>query len=124
MKNIIFDKKGNPSLKIIKKTYLVSNSPNLFAGYIEGDTIHDFNGNHRGWLSDGILRDLNGHCVGFMHNADGESHPKFPQTKAGDISNPDLQPPLKPAPLNIFSHRPTFKKKWASDKNPITLMIP
>lgn len=123
MKNVIFDRKGTPSLVIVKNSYLASCRHNIYAGYIEKDRVHDFNGTQRGWFDDGILRDLSGKCVGFVKSANGKCHPVFPATKAPKNFSELPKPPLKPVSQERPFSRPDFKKEWA-DKNPTTLMIP
>ena len=123
MKNVIFDQAGLPSLRIVENDYLASCGSDIYAGYIEKDRVHDFNGNQRGWFDDGVLRDLNGKCVGFVKSANGNSHPDFPRIKTSKNFIELSKPPLKPVSLeNLFS-RPDFKKEWAN-KNPTSLMIP
>ncbi len=123
MKNVIFDRKGTPSLRVVKRGYLASCRHNIYAGYIEKDRVHDFNGTQRGWFDDGILRDLNGKCVGFMKSTNGKCHPVFPSIKIPKRFVELPTPPLKPVSQKKFFSRPNFKKEWA-DKNPSTLMIP
>ena len=123
MKNVIFDQKGFPSLRIVEKNYLASCKDNIYAGYIEKDRVHDFNGNQRGWFDKGVLRDLSGKCVGFVKSANGKSHPVFPSIKVSKNFVELSTPPLKPVSLETPFARPNFKKEWA-DKNPTSLMIP
>ncbi len=122
MKNIIFDRKGAPSLRIVRKSYLASCRHNIYAGYIEKDRVHDFNGTQRGWFDDGILRDLGGKCVGFVASANGKCHPVFPSIKTLKSFVKLTAPPLKPVSQEKPFSRPDFKKEWA-DKNPSTLMM-
>ena len=123
MEKVIFDRKGTPSLRIVKKSYLVSCRRKIYAGYIEQDRVHDFNGTQRGWFDDGILRDLSGKCVGFMKSANGKCHPALPSIKTSKKFVELPTPPLKPVSQENTFSRPNFKKEWA-DKNPSTLMIP
>jgi len=123
MKNVIFDRKGTPSLKIMKKNYLASFKYKIYAGYIEEDRVHDFNGTQRGWFDNGVLRDLSGKCVGFVESANGKSHPVFPSIKKPGSVVELSTPPLKPVSQEHLFSRPDFTKEWA-DKNPTTLMIP
>lgn len=123
MKNVIFDRKGTPSLRIVKRSYLASCRRNIYAGYIEKDRVHDFNGTQRGWFDKGVLRDLSGKCVGFVESANGKCHPVFPSIKTPKSFIELTTPPLKPVSQENPFSRPDFKKEWA-DKNPTTLMIP
>ena len=123
MENVIFDQTGKPSLRIVENKYLASCNHKIYAGYIEQDRVHDFNGTQRGWFDDGILRDLNGKCVGFMESANGKCHPLFPAIKTPKNFTELPAPPLKPVSQEAVFSRPAFKKEWA-DKNPKTLMIP
>ena len=123
MSDIIFDRKGTPSLKIASNSYLISCIHNIYAGFIEKDRVHDFNGTQRGWFHDGVLRDLNGKCVGFMETANGKCHPVFPSTRALQNVVEPLNPPLKPGFQEQSFNQPPFQEEWA-DKDPTTLMIP
>ena len=120
---IIFDKKGTPSLEIVKNGYLASYTHKLYAGYIEEDRVHDFNGNQRGWFDNGLLRDLSGKCVGFTSKANGKLHPKFPSITLPKKTIKLSEPPLKPVSQEYPCERPAPQKIWAN-KNPTTLMIP
>ena len=48
--------------------YLFTGEP---VAYIHGGSIYDFNGRHKGWLSDGWIRDSNGYAALFTDNAFG-----------------------------------------------------
>ena len=123
MKKVIFDQKGKASLVIISDKLLFSYVDSIYAGYIDNERVHDFNGSQRGWFSDGILRNLNGECVGFTHNTNGRAHPRLPVIEEETKQLDKLPtPPLMPVSQASFT-RPAFKKVWA-DKNPTTLMIP
>ena len=124
IQNIIFDKKGSPSLKIEDNNFLSCFKGSFYAGYIEKNRVHDFNGTQRGWFKNGVLRDLNGKCVGFVLGANGRFHPKFPPIKK-TIKKPLTltKPPLKPVSQEYPFKEPKLKQEWA-DKNPTTLMIP
>ena len=127
MKNVIFDKKGNPSL-IIKNNYLISCDRNIYAGCIQEDRIYDFNGQQRAWLEEGFLIDLNGQVVGFMEQSlkSDKIHLNLPSIKNLDKNvSPDSPPPLEPA---LFLAQNIKDKitlspniKWA-DTNPSALM--
>ncbi len=125
LKDVIFDKNGKPSLRIVRDEYLAPCERKFYAGYIEKGRAYDFNGNQRGWLdSDGVLRDLNGRCVGFLSSANGTCHPVFPKTKQPTKDFAALpEPPLKPVSLEDTGFELEPKKEWA-DKNPVGLMIP
>ena len=120
---MIFDRKGVPSLRLVRDTYLASCKRSIYAGYVEQDKVHDFNGNQRGWLSEGVLRDLHGKCVGFMKSANGKQNPAFPPFKVSRGFAELPKPPLKPASQEQPFFYPVFKKEWA-DKTPAILMIP
>ena len=122
--NIIFDKKGSPCLKIENDNFLSCFKNRFYAGYIEKNRVHDFNGAQRGWFKSGVLRDLNGKCVGFVLGANGKMHPKFPPPQKLAIRHIELnKPPLKPVSQEYPFGEPKLKKEWA-DTNPTTLMIP
>ncbi len=123
MKDVIFDQQGTPSLRIVRKDYLASCKHNIYAGYIDSNRVHDFNGTQRGWFDNGVLRDLNGKCVGFIKSANGKCHPILPAIKSFKSFVKLPMPPLKPVSQKNSFSRPNFKKEWA-DKNPTTLMIP
>ena len=124
MEKIIFDKKGNPSLRIENDNFLSSLTRGFYVGYIEEDRVHDFNGTQRGWFKNGVLRDLSGECVGFVSGANGKFHLKFlPLKRVVKKIFKLAEPPLKPVSQEYPFKKPEFKKEWA-DKNPTTLMIP
>ena len=123
MKKIIFDRKGHASLLIINNSLLFSCVDSIYAGYIENDRVHDFNGSQRGWFIGGILRNLTGECVGFTRNTNSGEHPSLPVVEKETKQLNELPaPPLMPVSQESFM-RPVFKKICA-DKNPTTLMIP
>ena len=124
MKNIIFDQTGTPSLSLVKGKYLFSLGDLVYAGYVEKNKAHDFNGSQRGWFDEGILRDLTGKCVGFVEGAAvNSSQLKFPPTKPVKKIKKLPTPPLMPVSQEKPFHRPAFKTAW-SNKKPIDLMIP
>ena len=127
MKNVIFDKKGNPSL-IIKDNYLISCDRSIYAGCIQEDRIYDFNGQQRAWLEEGLLIDLHGKIVGFTEqslNSD-KIHFDLPSTKSLEKEVlPETPPPLEPT---LFFTQNIKNKtvlspniKW-SDTDPSALM--
>lgn len=124
MKDIIFDQTGAPSLSLIKNKYLFSPGHSVYAGYIDENKAHDFNGSQRGWFDGEILMDLTGKCVGFVKGADvSHSQLKFPPTKPVENIKKLPDPPLIPVSQEKPFNRPVFKTAW-SNKKPIDLMIP
>ena len=118
MKKIIFDQYGNPTLILHKNGRLVSfNGQSI--GFLDGDSVYDYNGRHRGWLKEGVLRDHDGSCVGFTREARKSFVPIFPITKIVPIASIVAIEPIRPI-KSIKPIRPIKKLSW-SIFNPLSL---
>jgi hypothetical protein len=116
---IIFNKHGNPSLILHQNGHLISFSGKS-VGFLDGDSVFDYNGRHRGWFEKGILRDHDGFCVGFLQGSRDIS-PLLPITKISSIpAIPEIEPirpikeikpikPIKQLNWSIFDPLSLFK---------------
>lgn len=119
MKYTVFDKKGNPFLVLHQNGRLVSFDGKSI-GFVDGDSVFDYNGRHRGWMEKGILRDHDGFCVGFLQGANDIS-PILPIPKIPPIpAIPEIEPirpikeikpikPIKQLDWSIFDPLSLFK---------------
>ena len=118
MKTIIFDKDGNPILILHKNGRLV-NFNGKSVGFLDGDSVFDYNGRHRGWFKNGVLRDHDGFCVGFTKRAKDSSVPVFPITKIPPIPSIAEIEPIRPI-KSAKPIKPIKKLSW-SNFDPISL---
>lgn len=84
--------------------------------YSRGNNLHiyGFNGNHLGWLDDGIIEDHRGNAVGFVKGATNviTAMPSIKGLKSlRPLKSLKSLPPLKP----------TFTKKWGN--TPLALFL-
>lgn len=94
MDETIYNHRGIPVLQILDDGRLVSFSGKS-VGFISGDNVYDYNGIHRGWFREGLLRDHQGRVSGFTDNASGLS-PLLPLTSLPPLPALTELEPLRP----------------------------
>ena len=117
MRSIFFDRDGDATLWVLRNGRLVDADGNSI-GYIDSDSVYDYNGSHRGWYEEGFIRDHDGACVCFLKGATGLS-PILPITSIPPIPGiPEIEPirPIK----EIKPVKPIKQIAW-SQYDPITL---
>jgi len=65
--------------------------------YLEGDSIHGFNGRHLGWFEDGIVRGNRGGRVGYTEETIGSVGQTARVERTKGVKQPKL-PPVPPKP--------------------------
>ena len=65
--DFIFDRNGDANYRILPRGIIHDYSGNCIA-YIANISIFDYQGTHRAWYEDGVLRDQRGEIVGFTKN--------------------------------------------------------
>ena len=107
----IFGRNGEPFLILHENGRLVNFSGQNI-GFCDEDSIYDYSGGrHRGWFENGVMRDHNGYCVGFLKGARDTASPIFPIPRIPPIpAIPQIEPirPIKQIgwssfdPLSVF----------------------
>jgi hypothetical protein len=114
----IYDRYGNPRLQVFDNGRLV-----LFngqsAGFLYKEHVYDYNGSHRGWYEQGILRDYAGACVGFGEVVKS-IHPLLPLKKLKPLPGLTHLEPLRPLRA-LPPLKPLRRMAW-SRLNPIELL--
>ncbi len=65
MSVIFCDKNGRAVFWVAEDNTRLIDERGTSHGLVQGEHIFDFNGEHRGWYLDGLLRDMNGKVVAF-----------------------------------------------------------
>ena len=76
MSVIFCDKSGRAVFWVAEDNSRLIDERGKSWGMIEGQYVFDFNGQHRGWYLDGLLRDMNGKVIAFW--SDLRSAPSSP----------------------------------------------
>jgi hypothetical protein len=83
-----YNRFGYPEILLLKQSRFVDQKGyNL--GYIKNNFLYNYKGRHCGWIEKGVIRDLDGHAVGFMKGASDFPSPIFPVPQI---------PPIPPIP--------------------------
>jgi len=73
----IYNRYGKPILRLLENGRFVT-FEGLSVGFLDGDNLYNYNGDHVGWYENGIMRDDKGFCVGFGETVTDNMHPFFP----------------------------------------------
>ena len=92
--------------------YLFSGQP---VAYIHGDAIYDFGGRHRGWFSDGWIRDTDGAAVMFTESCSGG--PMAPMRQMRPMKSMKTMLPMKTM-RTMARMRPMNAMAWSSQSGP------
>ena len=108
----IFDSNGEPSLILHENGRLVSfNGQNI--GFCDEDSVYDYGGGHRGWFENGVLRDHDGYCIGFLRGARDTSSPVFPVPQVPPVPEIPQIEPIRPV-KEIKPIKPVKQMVWSS----------
>lgn len=114
----IYKQTGEASLRFFGKGLLV-NMNGEHIGFIDTDSVYDYNGMHRGWFEGGVLRDHYGQVVGFVPGATDAPHPLFPLPRLAPLPALPRLAPLKPL-KSLKPLKPLKSFGW-SEFDPILL---
>ena len=114
----IYDANGAPVLRLLDNGRLVGFDGSSI-GFLNQGNVYDYNGIHRGWFHDGILRDHFGACVGFGQQVTTNTHPFFPFKQLAPLPSLVELEPLRPF-KSFPPFKPFFGFQW-SDYDPISL---
>lgn len=116
--DVIYSKEGIPLLRVFGNGRLV-NFNGKSIGFLDNDNVYDYNGNHRGWFIEGILRDHEGNCVGFGEYVGKTLHPFLPFKQFRPFSSFVEFEPFRPF-KNFTPLKPFFNIDW-SEYDPISM---
>lgn len=108
----IFDRYGAAHLRIREdgKVYTFSGA---CIGFIRDDAVFNYYGLQVGWLSGGILRDLQGNTVGFGENPTDSPRPLLPIRQIKPIPSIPQIPSIPPIP-EVKHVRPRKTFSWSN----------
>ena len=116
----IFGRDGEPFLILHPNGRLVMfNGRNV--GFWERDSIFDYGGQHRGWFENGVLRDHNGRCVGFLKGAKDNPSPFFPFPRISPFPQFPQFEPFRPI-VKIKPAKPIKQITW-SPFDPLSIFM-
>lgn len=75
--DVLYNRFGKPIFRIFSNGRIVTFGGKS-AGFLQGDSLYNYQGKHVGWYSEGLVRDHNGHVVGFGENVTDTIHPFLP----------------------------------------------
>ena len=111
--DVIYNRKGEPQLRLLDNERIV-NFQGKSMGFLSGDDIYDYSGNHRGWYIEGILRDHYGKCVGFGEETGDTPHPFIPFKSFKPFPGFVEFEPFRP--FKEFSpYKPLFTMDWSKE---------
>jgi len=109
---VIYDSAGIPTFRILRNGRIVDFN-GLSIGFIFDTHVYDYNGNHRGFFEEGILRDHDGFVVGYSDSVTSPVHPPFPLRQLLPPRLSEELEPLRPF-LEIAPLKPLGKYEWSS----------
>ena len=75
--DVIYNRFGKPIFRLFSNGRIVTFS-GASAGFLLGDNLFNYNGKHVGWYAGGLVRDHQGHVVGFGEKVNDSTHPFLP----------------------------------------------
>jgi hypothetical protein len=96
-KDIIFDRFGAAKLRILDNNRIITFDGN-HVGILRENLVYNYSGTHVAWYERGILRDLNGHTVGFGINPTDVPRPFLPFRQFLPFRGFVAFPPFPPFP--------------------------
>ncbi len=103
--DIIYNRFGKPIYRLFDNGRIVDFSGRSF-GFLQGNSLYNYQGRHIGWYSNGIVRDHSGNVVGFGEVVTDSIHPFLPfkQFKpfAGFVQFEPFRPFLQFEPFRPF----------------------
>lgn len=107
-----YDRFGSPEILFIENTQLFINKNGKNLGFVKNNVVYNYKGIHRGWLENGIIRDLNGFCLGFSRGYTDSPSPITPIPQIPPIKPIPQIPTTKPIP-QIPRLKPIKKFSWS-----------
>lgn len=109
---VIYDLAGFPTFSILRNGRIVD-FDGLSIGFIFETHVYDYNGNHRGFFEEGILRDHDGCVVGYSDNVTSLIHPPLHLRQLLPPRLSEELEPLRPF-MEIPPLKPLYKYEWSS----------
>ncbi|OGH92579.1 MAG: hypothetical protein A2563_02795 [Candidatus Magasanikbacteria bacterium RIFOXYD1_FULL_40_23] len=118
--DVIYNRYGTPMLRLLEDGRLVSFTGKSI-GFIKESNLFNYSGEYCGWFENGIMRDQNGHCVGFGENASDFPAPFFPFKQFKPFPGFVEFEPFRPF-TGFIPFKPLKTFSW-SEKDPISLFF-
>ncbi|HWY27921.1 MAG TPA: hypothetical protein VNW25_01550 [Candidatus Sulfotelmatobacter sp.] len=109
--DVIWDENGTARYRILKDTRIVDFDGHNIAWLDEQGNIIDYEGRHRGFYENGILRDAEGRVVGLGQDPAGP-HPVLPNKGLIPGATKAASAPKKPKPKNLMK-KPEASLLWS-----------
>ena len=109
--DVIWDENGTARYRILKDMRIVDFDGHNVAWVDEQGDVIDYEGRHRAFYENGILRDSEGSVVGLGKDPAGP-HPVLPNKGLIPESVKPAAPPKKPRPKNIMK-KPQASLLWS-----------
>src|ERR1700730_5066761 len=110
--DVIYDRLGRPVLCLFSNGRFVDFRGNSI-GFLVRDNAYDYNGFHRGWYEDGILRDHRGNVSGFGERVGATPHSLLPLKQLKPLPALTKLEPLRPLP-SLPPLKPLYRLSWSS----------
>lgn len=110
--DVIYNRFGKPIFRLLNNGRIIT-FPGVSKGFLKGDSLYNYNGKHVGWFVQGLVRDHQGHVVGFGEKVTDSTHPYLPYKQYKPYAGYVQYEPYRPY-LPYEPYRPYKSYSWSN----------